>query len=176
MIYSMGDAGATIRRGITMTRKSSYFWIVAAITVLSACGDSDQAAPKVPEALPTGENVMDVGTHEIHVNALSTDQVPAETAQAYGIVRSQKRALLNVAVIDKETNETIESEVTVEAVNLTGQLKNIAMRKLEEQTSIYYIGEVPVANRETLIFDVSVVLPEATTPVSIKFKRQFFSD
>lgn len=119
---------------------------------------------------------MDVGTHEIHVNAFSSDQLTPETAQAYGIVRSQKRALLNVAVIDKSNSQTIESEVSVKAVNLTGQLKNISMRKLDEQTSVYYIGEVPVANRETLIFDVAVVLPGASGPVGTKFKRQFFTD
>ena len=46
--------------------------------------------------------------------------------------------------------------MTVKTVNLTGQLKNVTMRRIEEQDAIYYIGETPVANRETLMFDITV--------------------
>ena len=50
------------------------------------------------------------------------------------------------------------------------------MRQINEQDAIYYIGETPVANRETLIFDISV-MPEGTPEASaVRFKRQFFTD
>ena len=68
------------------------------------------------------------------------------------------------------------AEVTVKTVNLTGQLKSVTMRRINEQDAIYYIGEVPVANRETLIFDISVK-PEGVDTISeVRFKRQFFTD
>jgi hypothetical protein len=50
------------------------------------------------------------------------------------------------------------------------------MRRIDEQEAIYYIGETPVANRETLIFDISVTPDDATTPSEVRFKRQFFTD
>ncbi len=147
---------------------------------LVACGQEAATEARVPAAQPANENVMEVGDYEIHVNAISTDQVPPQVAQSYGIVRSQNRALLNVAVVQASSKKTIESTVTADAVNLTGQLKNISLRKIEEpgedSTAIYYIGEVAVANRETLLFDVGVVLPGTTDIVRMKFKRQFFSD
>ena len=50
------------------------------------------------------------------------------------------------------------------------------MRRIDEGDAVYYIGEVDVANRETLIFDISVT-PEGTNEVSeVRFKRQFFTD
>ncbi len=125
---------------------------------------------------------MTFGEHEVHVNALSTDQVPPAVAQAYGIVRSSNRAMLNVAVLKNPGSVPIEAEISVAAVNLTGQRKSISLRKIEEgaadgdNVAIYYIGELPVANRETLIFDVMVQLPDENEPVSMKFRRQFFSD
>ena len=69
--------------------------------------------------------------------------------------------------------------VTVETVNLTGQLKNITMRRIEEPgetVAIYYIGETTVANRETLIFDIKVVPEGATAPSEVRFKREFYTD
>jgi len=66
--------------------------------------------------------------------------------------------------------------VTVKTVNLTGQLKNVTMQERREQDAIYYIGELPVANRETLIFDISVMPDGAEKASDIRFKRQFFTD
>ena len=73
----------------------------------------------------------------------------------------------------------VSGNVTVKTVNLTGQLKNVTMRKIEEPGDIvamYYIGETPVANRETLIFDISVQPEGAERPSEVRFKRQFYTD
>ena len=61
-------------------------------------------------------------------------------------------------------------------VNLTGQLKNVTMRRINEQEAIYYIGETPIANRETLIFDITVTPEGVDKPSDVRFKRQFFTD
>ena len=84
--------------------------------------------------------------------------------------------MLNVSVLRASDNAAVEAGVTVKAVNLTGQLKNITMRQIDEQNAIYYIGEVAVANRETLIFDISVTPEGEDSPSDVRFKRQFFTD
>ena len=161
-------AGAVLVIGISLT--------------IAACGDGVPENATVPEAAPSADNQMTVGRHSIHINAVSTDDVPPEVAKSYGIVRSQNRALLNVAVVDTELGRSIDAVVTANAVNLTGQLKNISLRRVEEPDAdgegkaVYFIGEVPVANRETLTFDVAVTLPDTEEPVTMKFTRQFFSD
>jgi hypothetical protein len=50
------------------------------------------------------------------------------------------------------------------------------MRRINEQEAIYYIGETAVANREILIFDISVTPEGVVTPTEIRFKREFFTD
>jgi hypothetical protein len=50
------------------------------------------------------------------------------------------------------------------------------MRQIEEQDAVYYIGETPVANRETLIFDITVTPEGASNPSEVRFKREFFTD
>jgi len=84
--------------------------------------------------------------------------------------------MLNVSVLKESSNAAVAADVTVKTVNLTGQLKNVVLRKVTEQEAIYYIGETPVANRETLVFDISVK-PEGVSETSeVRFKRQFYTN
>ena len=84
--------------------------------------------------------------------------------------------MLNVSVIKEGTTTAVTADVTVKTVNLAGQLKNVTMRKIQEQDAIYYIGETAVANRETLIFNISITPEGATEASDIRFTRQFYSN
>ena len=145
------------------------------LTSLAACGGPGENAT-VPQAEPAGVSFVDIGDHVVHFSAQSTDQLPPEVARAYSIVRSKNRAMLNVSVLEDGTDKAVTAEVTVKTVNLTGQLKNVTMRKVPDQEAIYYIGETPVANRETLIFDITVRPEGAETASEVRFKRQFYTD
>ena len=152
--------------------------ILIALSLLglaSACGGPGESSA-VPVAQPADATNLDIGDHVVHYSAQSTDQLPPESARAYNIVRSKNRAMLSVSVLDKTSKSTVAATVTVKTVNLTGQLKNFTMRQINEQDAIYYIGELPVANRETLIFDISVTPDGAEKSSDIRFKRQFFTD
>jgi hypothetical protein len=143
--------------------------------LISACGGPGESA-SVPEAQPAGATSENIGEHVVHFSAQTTDQLPPEVARAYNIVRSKNRAMLNVSILRTSDNVAVEADVAVKAVNLTGQLKSITMRQIDEQDAIYYIGEVAVANRETLIFDISIAPEGVATPSEVRFKRQFFTD
>lgn len=145
------------------------------LALLAACGGPGDSAD-VPEAQPAGASSADIGTHVIHFSAQSTDQLPPEVARAYDILRSKNRAMLNVSVIRKSDNTAVTAAVNVKTVNLTGQLKNVTMRQINEQDAIYYIGETAVANRETLIFDISVMPEGEDQATDVRFKRQFYTD
>jgi len=148
------------------------------LALLGACGESGDSAA-VPEAQPAGATSADIGDFVVHFSAQSTDQLPTEVARAYNIVRSKNRAMLNVSIIRKSDNAPVAGEVSVKTVNLTGQLKSVTMRKIEEPgdvTAIYYIGETPVANRETLVFDIKVTPDGADNSSEVRFKRQFYTD
>ena len=146
--------------------------------LLAACGGPGDSAT-VPEAQPAGATSADIGDYVVHFNAQSTDQLPPEIARAYNIVRSKNRAMLNISIIRKSDNMPVAGNITVKTTNLTGQLKNVTMREIEEPgdgVAIYYIGETPVANRETLVFDISVLPEGEEAPSQVRFKRQFYTD
>lgn len=142
---------------------------------IAACGGGGET-PTVPTAEPAGESMKDIGDHIVHFSAQSTDELPPEIARAYNIVRSKNRAMLTVSVVRESDNASVPANVAVKTVNLTGQLKNVSMREIEEQDAVYYIGETPVANRETLIFDITVTPEGITAPSEVRFKREFYTD
>ncbi|MDH5617593.1 MAG: DUF4426 domain-containing protein [Gammaproteobacteria bacterium] len=160
---------------MTLARTLISFSLLALSTACGGPGDS----ASVPEAQPAGATSADIGDFIVHFSAQSTDQLPPEVARAYNIVRSKNRAMLNVSIIRKADNSPVAGEVTVQTVNLTGQLKSVTMRKIEEPgdtVAIYYIGETPVANRETLVFDITVWPEGAARSSDVRFKREFFTD
>ena len=132
-----------------------------------------------PPALPATATSQDFGDYVVHVNALPTDELTAEVAKAYGIVRSKNRAMLNVSVIQKAEGTIgtpIAGEVNASATNLTGQLKNLTLRQINEGDAIYFIGEVPVANGETLIFSIEGEPQGDHSPFALRFQKQFYTD
>ena len=157
-----------------MTYKKRIF-ILSMLSLLAGCGGPGDSAD-IPDAQPAGATNVDIGDHVVHFSALATDQLPPDVAKAYGIVRSPERAMLNVSVLQEADNKAVTAEVTVNVVNLTGQLKNVAMRQIDEGDAIYYIGETRVANRETLVFDISVKPEGVDIPSQVRFQRQFFTD
>ena len=160
---------------MTIARTVFSFSLLAALV---ACGGPGESSD-VPEAQPAAATSADIGDYVVHFNAQSTDQLPPEVARAYNIVRSKNRAMLNVSIIRKSDNTPVVAAVTVKATNLTGQLKNVTMRKIEEpgdSAAIYYVGDTAVANLETLIFDIGVT-PEGEDELSeVRFTRQFYVD
>jgi hypothetical protein len=154
--------------------------VINALVVLSilfliiACGRPGGNAT-VPQAQPASASDIDIGDHIVHFSAQSTDQLPPDVARAYGIVRSKNRAMLNVSVIKEGTTIAVPADITVRTVNLAGQLKNVTMRKIEEQEAIYYIGETAVANHETLVFNISITPEGATVASDVRFTREFYT-
>jgi hypothetical protein len=143
--------------------------------LIYGCGGPGEEVT-VLQAQPAAASDADIGDHVVHFSAQSTDQLSPQVARAYGIVRSKNRAILTVSVLKEGTTTSVTAEITVRTVNLAGQLKNVTMRKLQEQDAIYYIGETGIANRETLIFDISITPEGATETSDVRFTREFYTN
>jgi hypothetical protein len=157
-----------------MTRISIGSAVLAA-WLLGGCGGPGPDAT-VPVAERAEASSIDIGNHVVHFSAQLTERLPPEIAQTYNIVRSKNRAMLNVSVISEQTGASVPATVSVKTVNLTGQLKNINMRKIQEQEAIYYIGETQISNRETLVFDIRVLPDGESDTAELRFKRDFYTD
>jgi hypothetical protein len=123
-----------------------------------------------------GESSKPVGEYIVHFNALPTEALPPQVAKAYHIIRSKNRGLLNISVVKKGGDiQGVEADIEVTASNLSGQLRPIKLRKIEEQNALYYIGEFRVSNEETLSFKIRVKTPDGARE-TIELTQQFFVD
>ena len=166
---------------MVLKTRASLYLAALATALLAACqpGPGSDPATSAPQAPPSAETSKDFGDYVLHFNALTTDQLTADVARSYGIVRSPNRAMLNISIIKKSpgtTGTSVAGSVTASATNLTGQLKQISVREISEGDAIYYIGEVTVANAETLTFSANVTPAEGSETYGIEFRKQFFTD
>ena len=130
------------------------------------------------------EQSSSFGDYVVHYNALTTDQILPSIARPYGILRSKNRALLNIAVQEKVMGNPVspvEADIKVTATNLSAQLKTVEMRKItssgsDDSMAIYYIGELPVANEETIKFNISVSPAGSSQTHEFSFDQQFFTN
>ena len=154
---------------------------LATAFILAGCDQNtaNQATNSGTSAEPPDVTSKDFGDYVVHFNAISTDNLQPEVARTYNIARSKNRAMLNVSLIKKVAGtigQSVSGDVDIAANNLTGQVKNLVLRKIQEGEAIYYIGDVSVANMETLVFNLTVKPEDQAETYSVRFSRQFFSD
>src|SRR5690606_34919707 len=154
--------------------------LIGTLAFLSACEQPAQTAAAQEQdatVLPGTESRKDFGEYVLHFNAVGTDQLTADVARQYGIVRSRNRAMLNVSILRKSDGTMgtpVTGSVSASAINLTGQLKNITLREIKEGTAVYYIGETSITDGETLIFTVDATPINEASRFTVRFKKQFF--
>ncbi len=165
-----------ISKAVTLT------FLLIPLILLGAC--EQQSTPSQSDssriAYNANEHDKQVGNYIIHINALTTDQLPTEVARGYKISRSKNRAMLNVSVREKSADaETpVAASIKVIAKNLSNQQKNVDVREIKETDpiAIYYIGELPVSNEETITFNLDVTPAGATKPLLLSYSQQFFTE
>mgnify|MGYP000193390511 CR=1 FL=1 len=125
------------------------------------------------------ENSTSIPGYVIHHNAFTTDTLSPEVARHYNLTRSKNRGMINIAILQKvlgTAGAPVAAEISASATNLTGQKREIGLREIREGTAIYYIGEFPITNEETLRFKVSVKPQGESETQEVNFKQQFFTE
>ena len=126
------------------------------------------------------QQAQEFGDYIVHYNALSSSLITPEVAKAYGIRRSDSRALMNISVLknaEGQTAKAVKAKVTASGRNLTGQTRNVEMREIDDgDGAIYYIGELSVRNMETFDFTVMVSVEGQSEPFNVKFRQQFYTE
>jgi hypothetical protein len=159
----------------------SFLLVGLVAGLVAACGQKP-APPAAAVAVPTEpatSSSREFGDYVLYFNALRTDSLTPEVATSYGIVRSANRVLVNISMAKQAGGSLgvpVPGRVTAEAVNLNGQLKGLTLREIREGDAIYYIGDVAIAGDETLVFTVDATPENSTTPLSVKFQRQFVGE
>jgi len=142
-------------------------WIVALLLIPAGATLADDAYSRT------------VGDYVVYYNAFTTDTLAPQVAKQYGIKRSRNRGMFNIAIQKKVMGmpgKPVKAKVTGRAVNLNNQVKNLEPREILDGTAIYYIGEFPVAHRETLNFEFRIQPEGEPEPFTITFRKTFYTN
>lgn len=101
--------------------------------------------------------------HELHYIVFNSTEIAPDIAENYGLVRSGRRAFINLAVlemVDERYGTPVPADITVTQRSLLGQQQNIPLTEIREGSAIYYIATFPIIDREVLWFDVDLVVDD----------------
>jgi hypothetical protein len=122
---------------------------------------------------------QDFGNYTVHYIAVNTTFLSPDIAEEYNIVRSDRRAFLNIAVIRNNADGSptpVEATVMGSKSNLLQQSDTIAFDEIREGDAVYYIGQFDFSNAENIRFSVSVQ-PERKGPAhEIEWTTQLYAD
>ena len=125
-----------------------------------------------------GQSGEDFGDYLVHYSAIATDQLQADIAREYGIERSARRGLLNIAVEPKSsaTPHMVNADVSASVSTLTGHASPIAVRETSENGDIDYLGEFPLQGSGTYRYTVRVTPPGHNQPYVLRFNQDYVVD
>lgn len=104
--------------------------------------DQSAADPAAMNDEPMGK-VMEFDGYTLRANVSRTDMMNEATARQYGIEPAANLVLLNLVVLDKRSSQQpvpVAAEVRAQHESLSGHFENIAMREVESNGFISYIG------------------------------------
>ena len=100
------------------------------------------------------------------------------TARAYGIIRSKRQGLVNIAVLPRGrlTEGGKPALVQGHVSNILGQRQTLEFFPIEEGKAVYYLAPFRFDNRDFLTFKISVQSDPNKPAHEISFQRTFYQD
>jgi hypothetical protein len=122
--------------------------------------------------------VQTFGRYEVYYTLFASDFLRPEIARAYGIVRANDRALLNIAVRRLEpTGGSVPIKAHVEGTRSDLiQVRELQLREVVEDDAIYYLAEFPFRNDETHYLKLRIQPDGDTSTLDLQFKQTLYVD
>jgi hypothetical protein len=146
--------------------------VALAAVLAAACGGGAGSAPPAKAWVDPGSVVQ--GEWTLYYNALPSADLPAAVARAYGIEPRPRRALVTVSLTRAgDPRAAAGAEVEVAARSLLGQPRPVALRRVERDGVVSWLGEFDAGEREQLVFTVRARVPGVAAPLAAEFRREF---
>lgn len=120
------------------------------------------------------EQKKTLGGWDVHYMVVSTTFLTPEIAKANGIVRSRFNALVNISVLDAQTQKAQEPALTGTAKNLLGTQKKLTFKRVREGEAVYYLAVLPYRDMETYQFNIEIV--DGNQQQTLEFSQKLYVD
>jgi hypothetical protein len=118
-------------------------------------------------------NQVDFNDYTVHFNAFPSDHLNERVAKVIGVERDLAHAIITIVVNKKDGKslpKSVKANIHGNAFNLTGMMRKLKLREVEDHGAIYYVSDFGVRDGEHLTFAMTV------QPQGEKFKKNFKFD
>lgn len=126
-------------------------------------------------ALPApAQQVVEAGGYRVNYAAINTMQLSPEIAARYGVERAGDHALLLLNV--SQDGKPVPASGRGSARALTGHSDKLELRQVQVDGGHDLIARFKILDGEFLLIEAQVLPVGGSTPITIRFRQQFYRD
>ncbi|MDX1391870.1 MAG: DUF4426 domain-containing protein [Rheinheimera sp.] len=120
------------------------------------------------------EQKKQLGDWHVHYIAFPAPMLTPEIAQHYGLQRSKYNAIINISVLDDDTQQAQKVSVSGVAKNLLGQQIPLDFKQVTEGDAVYYLAQLSFQHKQQFNFTIDITQGDATEQLT--FEQTFYVD
>ncbi|MCV2883501.1 DUF4426 domain-containing protein [Aestuariibacter sp. AA17] len=118
------------------------------------------------------EQKKTLGDWDVHYMVVDTTFLTPEIAKANNIIRSKNRLLVNISVLDTQTQAAQSVAVMGNARDLMGATQTLSFKEVKEGKAIYYLATLAYDDRDRLRFAIDIT--QGNNTQTLKFEQTFY--
>ena len=124
---------------------------------------------------PTTPGFVTVGPWSLYYSAFAAKDLSPELAKEYGVAVNPSGALVVVSLAHAD-HQPIPSQarITMRVRTLSGAERPVAVRRVERNGAVSWLGEFSASRREMLLFSVSGAPDPQVQPITAEFRRELY--
>ncbi|MBL4741421.1 MAG: hypothetical protein COB75_00595 [Idiomarina sp.] len=121
------------------------------------------------------EQKQRVGDWEVHYSAFNSTFLTPQIAAQYDITRSEKRGLINIAILDAETQKAVKALPKGHVSNPRGGVQSLEFKQIVEGDSVYYLASFLFGDEEVMKFNINIPNSKASGEPLV-FEQKFYQE
>jgi len=143
------------------------------LAAMGACGSRSQSPP--PAVAWDDPGVVTSGPWSLYYSAFAAKDLTPELAREYGVASDPSRALVVVSLAHADHRPVPgDARITMQVRTLSGSERSVAVRRVERNGAVSWLGEFSASRREMLLFSVSGAPDPQTQPITAEFRRELY--
>ena len=102
------------------------------------------------------EQKQQLGDWDVHYIACNSTFLTPPVANAANLSRNKNNAIINISVLESQTQQAQAVQIGGIARNLLGQQRDLVFREVRDGDAIYYIAVMPFRNEEQFRFSLDI--------------------
>ncbi|CAM3855366.1 DUF4426 domain-containing protein [Rheinheimera salexigens] len=115
-----------------------------------------------------------LGDWDVHYIAFPAPLLTPEIAQQYRIQRSKYNAVINISVLDTQSQQAQKINISGIAKDIQGRQIALEFTEVVEGKAVYYLAQLPFRDQQR--FDFTLTLAQKDSLQQLKFKQTFYVD